>query len=239
MRKIAALVGIVTLAFSLSSCVKLDMALEVNKDSTVSGTMIFAIVDSLAAMGDTSEDTSSPTDSFVSPTTKGVTVTKYKQGGYTGEKFTLDRVPFSEFGNGEGSESDFKITRDGKQITVSGFLDLSSEDATSSGDDWGDALAKSILSSADLKISIKFPAKVVKSTGEISQDGKSVTWRPTLGEKLDLTTTVEIPSLNIGLIVGGIASLAAIGGGVVYFLSRRKKQQEALEVNAEMDSTTN
>ena len=237
MRKIAALVGIVALAFSLTSCVKLDMALEVNKDSTVSGTMIFALVDSLAAMGETSKETSSPTDSFVSPKTKGVTVTKYKQGGYTGEKFTLDHVPFSEFGNGEGSESDFKIRRVGNQITVSGFLDLSSGDATTSGSDWGDALAKSIMSSADLKISIKFPAKVVKSTGEISADGKSVTWRPTMGEKLDLTTTVEIPSLNIGLIVGGVASLAAIGGGVAFYLSRRKKLELNPELIADEDST--
>lgn len=235
MRKVAAIVGIIALTFSLTSCVKLDMALEVNRDSTVSGTMIFALVDSLAAMGETSKDSSSPTDSFVSPTTKGVTVSKYKQDGYTGQKFTLDHVPFSEFGNGKGSESDFKIKREGKRITVSGYLDLSSGDTSSSGSDWGDALAKSILSSADLKISIKFPAKVVKSTGQISEDGKSVTWRPTMGEKLDLTTTVEIHSLNIGLLVGGVAFLAAVGGGFIFLISRRKKKVLIPSLESEED----
>lgn len=198
------------------------MALEINKDSTVSGTMIFALVDSLAAMGSDSQDNTSPTDSFVSPTAKGVTVSTYKQGGYTGQKFTLDHVPFSEFGSTKGADSDFKITRVGNEITVSGFLDLSSGDASTGGNEWGDALAKSILSSADLKISIKFPAKVVKSTGEISKDGKSVTWYPKMGEKLDLTTTVDLPSLNVGLIAGGVAVIASICGGIFYLFFRRK-----------------
>jgi hypothetical protein len=236
MRKIATLIGIIGLTLSLTSCVKLDMSLEVNKDSTVSGTMIFALVDSLAEMGDTSKENDSPTDSFVNPTAKGVTVSDYKQGGYTGQKFTLDHVPFSEFGNGEGADSDFKIKRAGNRITVSGFLDLSSGDTGDSGSEWGDALAKSILSSADLRISIKFPAKVVASTGEISEDKQSVTWRPKMGEKVDLTTTVEIPSLKVGLLVGAAASLMAIVGGVAFLISRRKKQES--NIAFESDSTT-
>ena len=44
-----------------------------------------------------------------------------------------------------------------------------------------------------MKISVKFPVKVLSSTGTISEDGKTVTWIPKLGEKLDLATTVEIP----------------------------------------------
>lgn len=213
------------------------MALEVNKDSTISGTMIFALADSLAAMGDSSQSTDSPTDSFVNSTAKGVKVSQYKQGGYTGQKFTLDHVPFSEFGSGKDSSSDFKIKRNGKKITVSGFLDLSTGDTGASGSQWGDALAKSILSSADLRISIKFPAKVVTSTGEISKDGKSVTWHPKMGEKLDLTTTVEMPSLNIGLVAGGVAALAAIAGGAFYFFSRRKKEELGITTNSENDPT--
>jgi hypothetical protein len=197
------------------------MALEINKDSTVSGTMIFALVDSLAAMGSDSQDNTSPTDSFVSPTAKGVTVSTYKQGGYTGQKFTLDHVPFSEFGSTKGADSDFKITESEMRFLFRGLLDLSSGDASTGGNEWGDALAKSI-SSAEVKISIKFPAKVVKSTGEISKDGKSVTWYPKMGEKFDLTTTVDLPSLNVGLIAGGVAVIASICGGIFYLFFRRK-----------------
>ncbi len=223
MKKLASLVGILTLALSLSSCVKLDMDLEINKDSTVSGTMIFALIDSLAAMGDSTQEDESPTDSFVSPTTKGVKVVEYKEDGYTGQKLILDRVPFSEFGKNSSGESDFKVKRDGNKITVSGFLDLSSGEDSSSGSDWGDALAKSIMSSADLKISIKFPAKVLRSTGEIGQDGKSVTWRPELGEKVDLTTTVELPTAKIGAAIGGLLVLIVLAVAVVFVVVRRRK----------------
>jgi len=233
MKKIASLLGILTLALSLSSCVKLDMNLEINKDSTVSGTMIFAVVDSLAAMGDSTQEEESPTDSFVNPTTKGVKATEYKEGGYTGQKLTLDRVPFSEFGKNSSGESDFKVKRVGNKITVSGFLDLSTGEDASSGSDWGDALAQSIMSSADLKISIKFPAKVLKSTGEIGEDGKSVTWRPELGEKVDLTTTVELPTAKIGAVIGGLLALIALAGAGIFVLVRRKKAPTSLTQDTE------
>jgi hypothetical protein len=239
MKKIASLVGILTLALSLSSCVKLDLNLEINKDSTVSGTMIFALVDSLAAMGDSTQEEESPTDSFVSPTTKGVKVTEYKEDGYTGQKFTLDRVPFSEFGKDSSGESDFKVKRTGNKITVTGFLDLGSGEDSSSGSDWGDALAKSIMSSADLKISIKFPAKVLKSTGEISEDGKTVTWRPELGEKVDLTTTVELPTAKIGAAIGGLLALILLAGAGIFVLARRKKAATSLSQEAEGGQTEN
>lgn len=177
----------------LTGCVKLDLALEVNADSTVSGSMIFAISDSLASLGADASDSLPAADSLVDSKADGVTVTPYEKNGYTGSTYTFDRVPFSAFKSDGSTSNDIKVERTGNQIKLTGALDFSYGDSTDASDPFSNLLAESISSSADLKISVKFPVKVLSSTGVISEDGKTVTWIPKLGEKLDLATTVEIP----------------------------------------------
>lgn len=204
----------------------MDINLVINKDATVSGNMIFAISDSLAEMGDQTTEDSNPLQDSINTEAEGVTESEYKSGGYTGTKYTFDRVPFDKF-NSEGSTDEGSLTllREGNKLTVKGFIDLSNEETDSSaGDlgDWGDALAQSLTSSFDMNITIKFPVRVIESTGKISDDGLTVTWEPTYGEKLDLTTTVEIPSgVPAPLIVLGLALLIGSASGFVFYKKRR------------------
>jgi len=177
----------------LTGCVKLDLALEVNTDSTISGSMIFAVSDSLADLGADASSGLPTADSLVDSQADGVTVTPYKKDGYTGSTYTFDRVPFSAFKSDGSTTNDIKVERTDSQIKLTGALDFSYGDLTDELDPFSNLLAQSISSSADLKISIKFPVKVLSSTGTISEDGKTVTWIPKLGEKLDLATTVELP----------------------------------------------
>ena len=72
----------------------MDLALEINSDKTVSGSLIYAISDGLAELGTTSDETDPTTDLF-DTSAEGVTVTEYKENGYTGTKVILDRVPMS------------------------------------------------------------------------------------------------------------------------------------------------
>jgi hypothetical protein len=73
-----------------------------------------------------------------------------------------------------------------------------------------------------MNITIKFPVRVIESTGKISDDGLTVTWKPTYGEKLDLTTTVEIPSgVPAPLIVLALALLIGSVSGFVFYKKRR------------------
>jgi hypothetical protein len=233
MRKLLAIFSVAVLSLSLTGCIKLDMALEVNKDSTVSGTMIFAIADSLAEMSDESSDSSDAASGLVDDNTEGVTITDYKEGGFTGKKYVFANVPFQAFNDGGTEDGELRIKRDGNKITLSGSLDMGEASTGMEEDDWGADFANSLMASADLKISIKFPAKVISSTGTISADGTTVSWTPKFGEKLDLTTTVQIPSSSIAIIVGGILALILIV--IAAFLivnSRRKKSALAVDGNS-------
>ena len=206
---------------ALTGCVKFDLDLVVNKDSTISGSMIFAVSDTLASLGETENSTETDvSDELIDPKTKGVSIEEYKKGGFTGQKITLDRVPFSEFQKG-GESGDLTITREGDLITLNGFLDLAMDEGAQSEDIWAAELAKSLFSSADLGIRITFPFEVVSTQGELSEDRRTVTWEPKIGDRVDLTTTVKIPSLIPIIPIAAAAVLLLLI--IIIVLIRRKK----------------
>jgi hypothetical protein len=122
-----------------------------------------------------------------------VTASPYKQDGFTGEKFTLNHTPLTALAN----------NNDKAGTLTSG-------------------IAASMFAGADLRISITVPGKIVKSTGAISNGGKTVTWRPKIGEKTDLATTVDLPRVPWTLIGGGVAFLLALLVAFIVMRSRRK-----------------
>lgn len=179
----------------LTGCVKFDLDLVVNEDSTISGTMIFAISDALASLGDTAtESDTDVSDELIDTSTKGVFVEEYSKGGFTGQKIILDRVPFTEFQKG-GDSGDLTISRNGNLVTLNGFLDLTMDEGDTDEDLFSAGIAKTFFSSADIGVRITFPFEVVSTTGELSENGKTVTWEPKIGDRVDLTTTVKVPSV--------------------------------------------
>ena len=224
----------------LSGCVKLNMDLQVNNDKTLSGTMIFAVADSLAAMGTGSSDFK--TNDLISGKAKGVTVTEYKSGGYTGAAYKLDHVPFSEISKGIGengiagstgsSQDGLKFKQVGNKVYVTGNLDMTNSNSSDPSDPFaatGESIAKSMMSAMDLRISIRVPGKVIKTTGELSTDGKTISWHPKYGEKNDLATEIEIPSGSSLLMPILFVALALIGGVVFLFIKRKQSEDEAAE----------
>jgi hypothetical protein len=211
----------------LTGCVRLGIDLQVNKDKTISGTMIFALSDSLAALGGSS--TSLNQGGLIDAKTKGVTVRAYAKDGYTGEEYDLKNVPISAF-KPKGADDSFSITETAKQITVNGYMDLSDTGSTDSTDS---QLTSSMFATADIHVSIKFPYDVTSSTGEISADKRTVTWRPKIGGKTQLQTVVDIPSASyVTYIAGGIIAiiiLTLLG----YFLARRRKKRIQLSFESE------
>ena len=233
-RKVAAIIAAIVSTFLLTGCIKLDMDLTVNRDRTVSGTVIGAVSDYLAAMAEESDDTSSNSltselDSLFDENTPGVTVKEYKSGGFTGQQYILDHVAISEL-SGDGTDADsFNIKIVGNQVNVSGVLDLSmDEDTSSSLELFGGDLAKSLFSSAQMRIAVRFPGKVISSSGEISADGKQVIWTPVIGERNELSATVELPNVK------KFATYAGIGIGalvllLIALLFRRKAKKRIME----------
>lgn len=225
MKQIRLIAILIFTSIFLTGCVKMDLALEINSDKTVSGTFIYAISDSLSELGTSSED-SDPTTELFDTTAKGVTTVEYQQDGYTGTKIVLDRVPIEAFDKQGGESGGFQIIRDDNKITLKGELDLSSaETGVSDGSEWGAALAKSLFASADIDVSVRFPVKVLSTTGTISDDGRTVSWKPQLGEKVDLTTTVELPAKNFVIVGSGAVILLLIC--IVIFLLVRKRSKKA------------
>jgi hypothetical protein len=226
----------IPLAVLLTGCVKMDIALTVNKDTTMSGTVVLALADSIAAL-DSSGSSSGTSgtgglDNLVDKKAKGVTVSKYHQGGFTGEKVTFDHSPLKSFSSTSKKDGSFAIDIKGNKAFISGAMDLSSTcTQTSDSLSADDALTKAMMASAQFRISVTFPGKISKSTGEISQDRRTVTWNPAFGEKTDLATTVELDSpVNfIPWAIGGLLFIALVIWLII--LNRRKKPPEASVVD--------
>jgi hypothetical protein len=232
-RKVAATLAAILATFLLTGCIKLDMDLTVNKDRTVSGTVIGAVSDYLAELSEESGDTSSNSlsselDSLFDENTPGVTVKEYKSGGFTGQQYILDRVAISEL-SGDGTDPEgFNIKIVGNKVNVSGVLDLSmDEETTSSLELFGADLAKGLFSSAQMRIAVRFPGKVISSSGEISADGKQVVWTPVIGERNELSATVELPNVKKFVIYAGIGIGALILLLIAFLLGRRGKKTAA------------
>ncbi len=95
-----------------------------------------------------------------------------------------------------------------------------------------------MFATADLDISVKFPVKVLSTTGTISEDGRTVSWKPQLGEKVDLTTTVELPNQNF-ILVGVIAGIIALVTALLFFILRsRRKKANLTNVSADESNFT-
>lgn len=219
------------LVFLLTGCVKMDIALNVNKDKTMSGTVVLALADSIAGLDSSSNSTGTPgtggLDNLVDKKAKGVTVSKYHQGGFTGEKVTFDHSPLKAFSSASQKDGSFAIDIKENKAFISGAMDLSSTGTQSSASSsTDDALAKAMFASAQFRISVTFPGKITKSTGEISKDRRTVTWNPTFGEKTDLATTVDLDTpMNFVLwAIGGVIFIALVI--LLIILNRRKKPAE-------------
>ncbi len=217
----------IPLAFLLTGCIKLDMALTVNKDKTVSGSVILGIADSLASLGSSTGSSGTPSigglDGLINKKAKGVTVSKYHEGGFTGEKVTFDHAPLTAFSAAAQKDGSFGIDIKGNQAIISGSLDLSSSGTGSTATSPADAaLAKAMFAGAQVRVTVTFPGKITKSTGEISKDRRTVTWNPTFGDKTDLATTVALDSpMNfIPWAIGGLLLIALVGW--LIFINRKK-----------------
>ena len=235
----------IPLAFLLTGCIKLDMALTVNKDKTLSGSVILGIADSLASLGSSTGSSGTPTtgslDGLINKKAKGVTVSKYHQGGFTGEKVTFDHAPLTAFSAAAQKDGSFGIDIKGNQAIISGSLNLSSTGTGSSATSPTEAaLAKAMFAGAQVRVTVTFPGKITKSTGEISKDRRTVTWNPTFGDKTDLATIVELDSpMNfIAWAIGGVLLIALVSW--LIFINRKKKPMpvpgEEVMPSAEGDS---
>jgi hypothetical protein len=217
--------GAVALVFLLTGCIKLDMALTVHPDDTVSGTIVLGINKQLlAAAGGSAKDLFKG-NGVVASNAPGVSTAPYEDDTYSGQQVTLDNVPLSDL-NADAANGGLSIQRVGDEFRVTGTLDTNtgSGGTGASPGPLGDA-AQQMLSTADLKITLTFPGPVTSSNGQV--DGNTVTWTPKLGASTELQATASaIPGgggfPTAALVLGFFVIAALMVAGIV--LVRRSKR---------------
>lgn len=213
------------LALALTGCLKLDMDLSVATDDTVSGDVVFAVDKQLLELSGQSAEDLLGTAAALPSDVQGVSAQPYEDDTFAGQQFTFDAVSLEQFNQESGSADQLRIVREGDTFVVSGVLDLSSALSGATGAN-GFPGAEELFRSAEMRIRIAFPGEVIDTNGEV--DGTTVTWVPTVGERLDIQATASAiegggggSTMTILLIVGGIVIVAAIVVGLL--LARRRR----------------
>ena len=191
MKKFIGVTVAVFVTLALTSCVKMDLNLIINEDATISGFMIFALDESLSEM----EDDGKPVEAeLFNSNATGVTVSNYNQDGFVGKRYDFKNVPFEEFSKGSDDPNAIKFKVVDDTVVITGAIDFSSDESGASNEEWAAGVAKTIFATADLDLKVTFPGEILKTSGKLDKDGHSVSWKPKIGEKLDLATTIKLPS---------------------------------------------
>jgi hypothetical protein len=220
--KITALVAAIT--FLATGCVKLNMDLTVNKNDTVSGTMVFAFSKEIAELGGDASESGTPTTGLLGDA-ENVTVTPYDDGEFVGSTYTFENLPLENFNPDISDSSSFGIQRVENEIIVSGVLDSSDEGSSMEDNPFGAAFVAGLMESTDIRISITLPGKITETNGELVD--QTITWYGKFGERIDMSATsyspqgIDIPWLPIA----GIVLAALITGLVVLALTRRRGRE--------------
>ena len=203
-----------SLAFLLSSCIKLNMDLTVSTDNTVSGSVIVAIDKQLLVLTGQPADQIFSGDTIAPAGTQGVTTQDYEDDSFIGQEITFENAPIAALSESEDADV-LKIVRAGHVFTVTGALDMTND----VGSDATNGAVEDALATADVRISITFPGPVTSSNGEI--DGNSVSWSPKVGERTELRAQASaIPSGSSSSPVLWIVIAAVVIGGVMVMRRR-------------------
>jgi hypothetical protein len=219
-------VGLATV-FLTTGCIKVDMAMTIAKDDTVSGEFVFAVAKSLSEMSEESGDNATSTDGLLSGA-ENVKTEVYDDGQFVGTKYVFEGVPLEQFKpKFDDDASALSIVRDGDNIVVSGALDASTPDAELEENPFGSAILESFAASTSIKIAIDFPGEIKETSGKAS--GQKVTWIGAFGKKLDITALVYSPLTPPidWILIGSLAGGALLLVGLFLILWTRKRQKDS------------
>lgn len=214
-------------AVGLTGCMKIDLSLDLQSDDTVDGSMVFAISTELAELAGESPESLAEQmqQEMVDVGEEGATRTEpYDDGEFIGTTTYFEGEALDSFGTPGEAES-LSIVRDGDDYVVSGVLDLSDADAE------GGEMVAGLMEGFEIQIAISFPGAVSDHNGQL--DGKTVTWSPTYGERLDISargSAIESGGGSDGvpvLLIVGIVVLALLLIGLILFFVLRSRKGDA------------
>jgi hypothetical protein len=225
MQATARFVAVGILAVLLTGCIKLNIDFTVSSDNTVNGTMVFAFSKQLLQLTGQSAQALLASSAPIPSSVPGLSAKPYDDGTFAGEEYTLDAVPLTQFSSDPSSP--FRIVRSGDTFTLSGVLDLSSGAGVSGASGAIPGLDQA-LAGADIRISITFPGEVTDTNGVV--DGTTVTWRPKIGERLEIHATASAigsGSSSSSIVLIGLIALGVIAVIVVVMLVMKGRRSPA------------
>ena len=186
LRDTARVIATCTLAMLMTGCIKVDLNMELHRDNTVSGTMVFAASrDLLALTGSSADDLLNQITASAGPLPSGVRFQQsdYADDRFVGKTYTFQDVPIDLFSRGSTAGETIAIQRVGDTFQVSGEIDLTRA-ATGPLQPGPAQLARNM----ELRVAITFPGPVTqRSGGTIS--GTTVTWAPVFGQRTEIRAT--------------------------------------------------
>jgi hypothetical protein len=211
-RPLGGLIGAAGLTAILSGCVRADMELTVRSDDQVDGVVVMAVDRSFAAEGDQAQATllAALRSRAFHGNRAGAHEEPYADERYMGTKVVVDRMTLLDFDRSTG-DGGIKIVHQGGRFKLSGRVDTTDLAAAAAAASAGDA--GRMADTFDVSIRVTFPGRVVSSNGMVA--GRTVKWRPHLGERVDLAAEAEdggsgLPwpwLVPLGLVVVGAAGV--------------------------------
>lgn len=212
-------IAAISLAFLLTGCVKAHVDLTVQPNDQIDGTIVMAVDRSFIPPGEKSEDAlvSEVQKRTFKGTATGAQQVAYSDERYVGTEVIIRGMTLLDFGRST-ADTGLKIVHQGGRFRLSGTFDTvrMAPASTISPED-----ARRLADSFDVLIRVTFPGRVINSNGKV--EGRTVTWRPSLGQRVNLAAEAEDgpggfswPWLLIGLLSlasAGVLTLALRPGG--------------------------
>ena len=205
--RVLPLFGLLLAALALSGCARVQAALAVQPDDTVTGQVV-------VATPETGPDDPGPAITVPPDLESDVEVSEYRQDGYAGSVVRFDGLSFEQTATltqavgPAGSKIRFEMRRAGSRVLIGGAVDLTTVS----------------VDRADFQLKMNFPGQVLESNGDA--DSSEVSWRFTPGEVGDFSAVVAYPDPQAPSPVNwtlGLAAVVALAAAAVVLLAYRTR----------------
>jgi len=214
----------------LSGCLKIDISLTVNRDDTVSGSIILGIDKRVAGLTGQTEEQLARSMMENSQLPRGARNEPYSDDTFVGARVVYDKVPLADFNAGSSDPDGLRITHVDGRYRVTGVIDLSEVD-------FSNPAISNFADTFQARIAITMPGKVLEHNGTL--DGRTVTWNPKPGDRLEMLAVSEEAGLfgwttDRWLLVGGVAVtccllVTLVLAGLIFWMLRRSRRSAPVD----------